>query len=81
MRVDYDVAVPRKCTEDKQYAPTFWEFYNSDHDNARLGFSDTNTAVKCQKAMCMLLSRNRIFDVKVTRRKNTVYLIRGDVNA
>ena len=81
MKVDYDVAVPHKCEDYAKYASEFWEFYKSDYDNARLAFDDTKKAVKCQKALCMLLSRNLIYNVQITRRKNTAYLIRGGANA
>lgn len=78
MKVEYDVAIPHK-EQGKPHAAAFWDFYNGNHINARLEFDDIEEAKRCTQSLCMLLSRRKIFDVLMTRRRNVVYLIRSEV--
>lgn len=48
------------------------------HQNVRLEFPTIHDAVKLQKAMCEYLSRNSIYNVRQTRRKNIIYLVKEE---
>ena len=76
MKVKHDVKVPRNTYGNAPHAQAFWDFYDSDHQNAELEYETEDKAVKCQKAICMLRDRHDIHDVNVTRRKNVLYLVR-----
>ena len=41
-------------------------------------FPTIEDATKVQKAICMYLSRNRIFDVRQKRRGNVIFLMKGE---
>lgn len=77
MKIAYDVPVPHRV-QGKPHAAAFWDFYNGNHSTARLEFDDIKEAQKCTQSLCMLLARNKIFDVLMTRRRNVVYLIRKE---
>ena len=78
MKVEYDVAVPFK-EQGKPHAAAFWNFYNNNHKTVRLECDDIAEAKKCSQSLYMLMTRRKIFDVLMTRRKNVVYLMRNEV--
>lgn len=59
------------------HSKVFWEFYESNNDYVKLEYKEQSDAIKCQKAICMLMNRKRIYDVRAIRRKNILYLNRG----
>ena len=81
MKIEYDVDVPHNTYGKAPYASVFWKFYESEHKNTRMEFNTVKEAHACQKAICNLLTRNKIYNVIITRRENAVYLIRSDVDA
>lgn len=78
MKVKYDVEVPRNTRGEAPYASAFWEFYDSEHQNAELEYETTEQAFKAQAAIGNLRNNHKIHDVIVTRRKNKLYLVRGN---
>ena len=80
MKVEYNVKVPHNTYGNSPYADFFWEFYDSENENAKIEFDDIKEANRCQKAMCMLVNRHQIYNVVITRRKNILYLIRSGVH-
>ena len=78
MKVEYDVELPK--TYCGKYKDKLKEFYESDHYNARWEFENEEEAKKCHAAICMFTSRNKIYDLVVTRRKNILYLIKDGAN-
>ena len=77
MKVQYDVKVPRNTYGNSPYADAFWNFYESKHKNVRFEYDTVEEATSAQKRMCMLTSRNKIYDVMITRRKNVLYVIKS----
>lgn len=77
MKAEYDVKVPRNPYGKTVFSKTFWEFYDSGHQNVRLEYDTTDEAIRAQRAMCMLINRNKIYDAFTTRRKNVLYVIRS----
>ncbi len=78
-RITYGVKVPPKCEDNGIYVKDFREFYESGNEDGSIDYKDIETAIKAQKSMCMLRSREGIHDVVVTRRKNCLYMVRTKV--
>ena len=68
----YEVVIPKT----EKHAELFWKFQKSDYESVKLEYDCQEEAIKCQQAICMLLSRNRIYNIRATRRKNVLKLIR-----
>lgn len=81
MKVEYDVKIPHNTGGYAPYADVFWKFYESEHVSVKLEYDEVNEAVKCQKAVDMLMSRHKIHNIFMTRRKNVLYMIRSDAHA
>lgn len=75
MEVEYNVKVPRSYRANEK-ADAFWEWYESDNENAKFTFKDIYEARNAQKSFLNIINRNNIFDVIVMRRKNAVFLVR-----
>ena len=75
MEIEYNVRVPRSCRANEK-ADAFWEWYESDNENAKFTFKDIYEAGNAQKSFLNIVNRNNIFDVIVMRRKNAVFLVR-----
>lgn len=75
MEIEYNVRVPKSYRANEK-ADAFWEWYESENENAKLTFEDMKEALNAQKSFLNILNRNKIFDVTVLRRKNVVYLVR-----
>lgn len=76
MEVEYNVRVPRSYRTNEK-ADAFWEWFESDNENAKFTFKDIYEAGNAQKSFLNILNRNNIFDVIVMRRKNAVFLVRN----
>ena len=61
------------------YSAVFWRFYRSGNRNAEKEYSSVEEAASAQKAMLNRMSRRRIYDVRITRRRNVLYLERTGV--
>lgn len=68
----YSVVVP--C--ENSHADALGKFQKSEYKTVKLDFGTIEEAKKCQQAICMLLSRKKIFDIRATRNKNVLQLIR-----
>ena len=75
MEIEYNVKVPKSHRANEK-ADAFWEWYESDNENAKFTFEDIYTAGNAQKSFLNITNRNKIFDVIVMRRKNAVFLVR-----
>ena len=75
MEVEYNVKVPKSYRAIEK-ADAFWEWYESENENAKFTFKDIYEAGNAQKAFLNIINRNKIFDVIVMRRKNAVFLVR-----
>ena len=75
MEIEYNVRVPRSYRANEK-ADAFWEWYESDNENAKFTFKDIYEAGNAQKSFLNIINRNNIFDVIVMRRKNVVFLVR-----
>ena len=80
MKVEYDVDTAQ-ITYQGRYAKDLRAFYESDHKSAKWEFEEVKEAMNCQSAVCMFTSRNKIYDLRATRRKNVLYLVRSGANA
>lgn len=58
------------------YTYMFWQFYNSNHSNAKMECETVEEATKYQQRLCMIRNRKHLYSVTITRRKNVLYLIR-----
>lgn len=75
-------AGPRAGEQPKEYAhwgtysKVFWEFYRSGEREIKKEYEDSGRACRAQAAMCCLRLRKHIYDVRITRRRNMLYLAR-----
>lgn len=74
MRVEYDVPIR---TGKVPYTIIFWDFYESDHQNAKIDYETAEEAKKAYQGLHNLLVYKNIADVRVVKRGNTLYLIRN----
>ena len=75
MEVEYNVRAPRSYRANEK-ADAFWEWFESENENAKFTFKDMYEAGNAQKSFLNIINRNNIFDVIVMRRKNAVFLVR-----
>ena len=78
MRVEYDAKVP--MGNRGPYADLFWGFYNSEHETVTILYDEKEDAKKAYQAIFNIISRKKIHDVYVSKRGNTLYLIRNGAN-
>lgn len=79
MKIEYDTEVPDRHYRQSACTQKFWEFYReSSHYNMKLSLESVEEAARAQKNLCMAISRNRIFDIVISRRKNVLYVIRQE---
>ena len=76
MEITYDVKIPSPRPARAVYANVFRDFYESDHESACISYGDEKEAFRAQKSMCMLVSREGIYDLVIKTRKNLLYLSR-----
>ena len=78
MTTEYDVDVINRHKNYNQsiYAEKFYEFYESEHHNMKMDCETVEEAIRAQRILCMLISRKKIFDIIITRRKNVLYVIK-----
>ena len=77
MTAEYDVKVPHNPYGKSIYSNTFWEFYESDHQNMKIEYDTVQEAVKASRSMYNITCKNRIFDINISRIKNVLYVIRS----
>lgn len=75
----YDVEVPQRRYNQSVYTDLFWEFYKSGHGSMELDCGTVEEATRAQHILCMLVSRKKIYDVLVNRRKNMLYVRRNEL--
>ena len=56
------------------YTSVFWKFYESDDKTLKSEYGTTNDACLAQISMLRTISRKHIYDIRITRRKNVLYL-------
>lgn len=76
MKTEYDVDVRHIEQSYSKYTKLFWDFYYSNHQNMKTEYDSVDEAYKAQKVLCMIISRNSVYDVRITRRKNVLYVIK-----
>ena len=52
-------------------------FYSSSAKCMTKEYADTKSAIKTQVAMCNYMNRNKIYDVRIVRRKNVLRLVKN----
>lgn len=62
-----------------KYSSIFWRFYQSEKPNLRKEYGDIAEAIRAQVAMLKCMSRKHIFNVRITRRRNILYLKKTEV--
>ena len=80
MTAEYDVEVPVKHYKQSVFTEKFWGFYESEHQNMKLDCESVEEATRAQHILCMLISRKKIFDIIISRRKNVLYVQRSKIN-
>lgn len=56
------------------YTSVFWKFYSSDSRTLKSKYSTNDSARMAQISILRTMSRKHIFDVRITRRKNVLYM-------
>lgn len=56
------------------YTSVFRKFYKSNMKNMRKEYENTEIAVNAQKSMLRIMIQERIYDTRITRRRNVLYL-------
>lgn len=56
------------------HSTIFQKFYESNIRMTKKEYADDAKAIRAQTAILNLMNRRRIFDVRMTRRKNVLYL-------
>lgn len=56
------------------YASVFRRFYTSNVKQFRKEYSRTEDAINAQKSMLRIMSDEHIYDTRITRRRNVLYL-------
>ena len=78
MTAEYDVKDnPNNHYKQSIYSEIFLEFYESEHQNMKLDWESVEEATRAKHILCMLISRKKIFDIIISRRKNVLYVIRS----
>lgn len=78
MTAEYDVKDnPNNHYKQSIYSEMFLEFYESEHQNMKMYCDTVEEAARAQRILCMLISRKKIFDIIISRRKNVLYVIRS----
>lgn len=58
-------------------AVIFRFFYSSSAKCMTKDYTDTKSAIKAQVAMCNYMNRNKIYDVRIVRRRNMLRLVKN----
>lgn len=58
------------------YTKMFWEFYKSGDEGRKLEFDSDYEANSAQKSMIKFENRQEIYDVRIIKRRNVLYLER-----
>lgn len=61
------------------YSKIFWKFYRLDKQASRSEYPDVESAMKAQKAMLNRMNVKHIYDVRITRQGNVLYLEKTEV--
>ena len=56
------------------YTTVFRKFYKSNMRNERKEYESTESAMKAQISMLRVMSQEHIYDARITRRRNVLYL-------
>lgn len=56
------------------HSNSFMAFYKSGLQKVRKEYSETDEAIRAQISMSNLMRRKSIYDVRITRRRNVLYL-------
>ncbi len=75
----FDVEVPQGRYNQSVYTELFWEFYKSGHASMEIDCGTVKEATRAQHILCMLVSRKKIYDALVSRRKNMLYVRRNEL--
>ncbi len=75
----FDVEVPQRRYNQSVYTDLFWEFYKSGHGSMEIDCETVKEATRAQHILCMLVSRKKIYDALVSRRKNMLYVRRNEL--
>jgi hypothetical protein len=62
-----------------EYAKILWRFYRSGEKRLRKEYPETKEAMKAQRAMLNRTNYRHVYDVRITRRRNVLYLERSGV--
>lgn len=78
MKIEYDVPVDKiDSNNTTEYTQALKDFLKTDNDNMLLDFeNDVKTATYCQNRLQTYIGRNNLYDVRATRRKAKVWVIR-----
>ena len=78
MKIEYDVPVDHiDFNNTNEYIQALKDFLKTDNDNMLLDFDkDVKTATYCQNRLSMYISRNHLYEIRATRRKGKVWVIR-----
>lgn len=79
MKIEHNVKVPMMQQRRKGYVGVFKDFLESEDKNIKIEYGDVKTATAAAKNMCQARTRMRIYDITITRRQNTVYLMRENI--
>lgn len=75
MKVEYDVSVSN--SSGGVYSEFFWKFYDSEHETVKIEFDSEEEARKAYRGFFNIVYYKKIKDIHVSKRKNTLYLIRS----
>lgn len=75
----FDVEVPQRRYNQSVYTDLFWKFYKSGHGSMEIDCETVKEATRAQHILCMLVSRKKIYDALVSRRKNMLYVRRNEL--
>lgn len=56
------------------HAMVFWHFYESQQQRMKKEYDEIIDAARAQRSMLAIVSRKGIYEVRITRRRNVLYL-------
>lgn len=63
-----------RSVEPGTYTSVFRKFYKSNMKNMRKEYESIENAMNAQKSMLRIMSQDRIYDARIIRRRNVLYL-------
>lgn len=77
-QVEYDVDMEKEAQHESGYVKYIDML--QDHQNVKITFDSVKEATNAQKAIYMLITRRKLYNVTQIRRKNVIYLVKEELN-